>query len=201
MHDGQNLFDADGEVEPTWGIDVALAEVPWIVVGIDHRGKDRIADDSPWLEPSSGEPARGAAYARFVAREATAFIERTYATTSTRAIAGSSLGGLMALYLGARYPDVFPRVGAFSPTTMWAGSAIFDEWTTQRPERLYVDVGAREYFEAGDTILDYGREVPRFVEHLRSLGLDPNFVLDPDGEHCERDWRRRFAASVSYLLG
>lgn len=207
MHDGQNLFDAQSDVTPSWGVEVALAAHvaaggrPWIVVGIEHRGKDRIGDDSPWPEPSSGEPARGDAYARFVAEEATAFVEQRYRTTKERAVAGSSLGGLMALYLGARYPDRFARVAAFSPTTMWASSAIFREWTDQRPERLYIDVGEREYFEVDDVVLDYGREVPRFVDHLRALGLDPRFVLDPDGEHAEADWRRRFAAALPYLLG
>ncbi len=214
LHDGQNVFDADAEVSPSWGVDVALdawiasGGAPFIAVGIDHRGVERIGDDSPWPDATSDARPRGTAYAAFVADEATAFVDARYPTIASpdaRVIAGSSLGGLMALYLGARHPQSFRRIAAFSPTTMWGGDALFGVWneTTPRPLRLYLDVGAKERFESGDTVLDYGGEVPRFAEHLRALGYGDalRLVVDEAGEHCEADWRRRFVDALPFLLG
>ncbi|MFN7133825.1 MAG: alpha/beta hydrolase [Myxococcales bacterium] len=216
MQDGQNLFDhPETECYPSWGIDRAVDALvrsgdirPWIVVGIDHRGVKRISEFSPWPEPSSGEPARAEQYEAFVLNHVIPWVQRSLPVRTEpewTAIAGSSLGGLVSLHLGWRHPEIFGRVGALSPSVMWAGGRMFGQWNAHRPyRRLYVDAGATEHFEAGGMHFDYGRAVREFVGHLRNLGYrEPSFrgVLEPGGQHSEGDWRRRAPDALRFLLG
>ena len=57
-------------------------------------------------------------YEDFIAGELVAYIDANYRTAGTpqsRAIAGLSMGGMIATATGLRYPGVFGNVGAFSP--------------------------------------------------------------------------------------
>lgn len=215
MHDAQNLFDRpEPAVWPTWGVDVAMDALverceiePWIVVAVDHRGVHRIADFSPWPEPTSGEPALAARYEHFFMEVLVPHVQRTLPVRigpGSTAIAGSSLGGLISLHLARRHPDVFGRVAALSPSVMWADRAIFREWNAHVPfQRLYVDAGAEERFSAGRLQLDYGASVRDFARHLQRLGYrEPHLhtVLEPGGRHSEADWRRRLPDALRYLL-
>lgn len=217
MHDGQNLFDEplSGDAM-TWGVDEALEMLvdegvlePWIVVAVDHRGVERIADDSPWDEPRASVRGRGAAYGAFVAEQLKPWIDTRYPTRREpewTATVGSSLGGLMALYLGLAYPDRFGRIGALSPSVMWSERGLFHHWRrhSRRYSRIYIDAGERERFEADGISLDYGAGARAFHAHLASLGYGEHelqLVLDPEGQHTEGDWRRRLPFALAWLLG
>lgn len=80
---------------------------------------------------------------------------RTRATPDGRAILGWSLGGLNAFNLGWQYPEVFGRVGAFSPS-FWPASDTTDDASMQRTRMAQhmVDTspprnGARWFFAVG----------------------------------------------------
>lgn len=215
MHDAQNLFDhPTSAVAPSWGADAALERLlgegalpPWLVVAVEHRGVERIGDYTPWPEPRyRGEP-RGLRYGEFFAEELVPHIDhrlRTIPAASQRAIAGSSLGGLMALFLGWRYPDTFQRIGALSPSVMWGGRRLFRAWSQPHPDtRLYLDVGARERFDFDGLSLDYGVDVRAFYDHLCALGYPEErlrFLADPLGDHSEAAWRRRLPEALRWLL-
>jgi predicted alpha/beta superfamily hydrolase len=216
LNDGQNVFDLPTPgAAVSWGADAALEGLvaqgglgPWILVGVDHRGVDRIGDYSPWLDPRSEGNARGGAYAAFLVERLLPFIDRSFRTLPARehrAIAGSSLGGLISLYAGWKYPEHFSRVGAFSPSVMWAGRQLFRFWSYRHtpPLRIYLDVGSRELFQAGEILLEYGLDVREFYAHLQALGHGEDelrFVLDPRGDHSEAAWRRRLPAALRWLL-
>jgi predicted alpha/beta superfamily hydrolase len=215
LHDGQNVFDHPAsEVYPSWGVNTALDRLierrgvePWLVVALDHRGAERVGDYSPWLDPRVPIAPGGAAHAAFVADELVPFIDRNLRTLPApehRAVGGSSLGGLIALYLGWSRPDVFRRVLALSPSVMWGERQLARFWSLRGPpSRIYLDVGSRELFDAGSFQLDYGIEVRDFVAHLRMLGHrddELRFALDPQGQHTEADWRRRLPAALRWLL-
>jgi predicted alpha/beta superfamily hydrolase len=215
LHDGQNVLDHPAsEVSPSWGVNSCLDRLterrsiePWIVVALDHRGYDRIGDYSPWPDHRAPIAPAGAEHAAFFADELVPFIDRNLRTLPApahRAVGGSSLGGLMALYLGWSRPDVFGRVLALSPSVMWGERQLARFWSLHGPpSRFYLDVGSRERFDAGDFQLHYGVEVREFAAHLRMLGYgeeELRFVLDPRGEHSEADWRRRLPAALRWLL-
>lgn len=217
LQDGQNVFDrSGGGAAVAWGADSALARLsrdpsvgPWIAVAVDHRGVERLADYSPWDDARLGAPARGARYAAFVARELVPRIERTLRARperDARAIVGSSMGGLAALFVAWRYPEVFARVAALSPSVMWADGLLALHWNApvEPPVKIYLDAGADEHFRAGPVELDYGRAAREFCAHLRARGYDDpaalRLVLEPGGQHSESDWRRRLPAALAWLL-
>jgi predicted alpha/beta superfamily hydrolase len=214
--DGQNLFSRSRAGDyGTWAADDAMealvargAIAPWAVVGVDHRGVDRIADDSPWPDARMAMQARGELFARFLVEDLPAWIGRHLpvgAAPTRRALGGSSLGGLMALYVAWRHPLAYGDVAAFSPSVMWSDGRLAASWTTrgEAPRRLYLDSGLHERFDGGGFVLDYGAAVRDFGQHLRGLGWGDDalrVVLDPAGRHDETSWGRRFPDAMRWLL-
>ena len=69
-----------------------------------------------------------------VVEELKPFIDRQYRTycgPDDTGLGGSSLGGLVSLYLGLQYPDIFGKLAIMSPSVWWANRDIL-----QRVRRL-----------------------------------------------------------------
>lgn len=213
MHDGQNVFShPESAMVDTWCANDALEQLvrhgavePWIVVAVDS-GPGRMSDYSPW--EVRGRPGHAERYARFVADELKPWVDATYRTRAESpwtAVMGSSLGGLVSLYLGLTRPGTFGRIGALSPTVMWADDALSRAWTahSRRWTRIYLDAGVDETIHV-EQRLAYGEGARAFHAHLKSLGYHPwelSLVLEPHGQHHERDWQRRLPWAFRWLLG
>ena len=208
MHDGQNLFEPERAFIPGqhWRLDEAadaaisdrVAE-PMIIVGVDHGGAARIDEYTPTRDESRQGGGKAAEYARMLVEELKPLIDTRYRTRrDDTATAGSSLGGLVSLYLGLAHPDIFRRVGAMSPSVWWDRRAILefvDRFQGPRP-RIWLDVGGRE-----------GRDTLRDVRLLRDRLLrkgwsdaDLHYEEDPRGDHSERAWARRAQAMLEFLF-
>ncbi len=120
LHDGQNLFDAAtafGNQE--WGVDEAAEELitsgviePLIIVGIYNAGEKRL-EEYTHVRNRKGQGGRARRHAQFVVEELKPFIDSTYRTLSDPAntgLGGSSLGGLVTLYMGLHYPRGFRQI-------------------------------------------------------------------------------------------
>ncbi|MBF5043412.1 alpha/beta hydrolase [Aggregicoccus sp. 17bor-14] len=215
MQDGQNVFaHPESATYDTWCANTAIERLagegrlePWLIVGIDS-GAGRLAEYSPWDEPRAGIKARGPEYARFLVEHLKPWVDRTYRTRpgpESTAVIGSSLGGLISLYLGLAYPHVFGRVGGMSPTVMWSEGRLFHAWQqhSRQWSRIYLDAGSNEHIEAGGMPLNYGEATRDFFHHLRRLGYGDHelfLVLEPGGIHHERDWQRRLPLALRWLL-
>lgn len=111
--------------------------------------------------------AQAHAYSEWVAHTLVPAIDARYRTRTTpdaRAILGWSLGGLNAFNLGWQYPEVFARIGAFSPS-FWPAWDTSDNGAMQRTRmaQRVVDsgaprVGARWFFAVGDREEDDDRD-------------------------------------------
>lgn len=215
MHDGQNVFaHPESAVYDTWCANHALEALvsegrlePWLIVAVDS-GPGRFREYSPWDEPRVQVQARGPLYARFLLEEVKPYVDRVYRTRQgpewTGAM-GSSLGGLISLYLGWRYPEVFGRIGALSPTVMWSERKVFEHWKehSRRWSRIYLDAGAAEHIDGDGIPLNYGEAAREFYAHLKHLGYHDHeviLVLDPGGQHHEKDWQRRLPFAFRWLL-
>jgi len=105
-----------------------------------------------------GIGANAHAYSEWLAHTLVPAIDARYRTRTTpdaRAIVGWSLGGLNAFNLGWQYPELFGRVGAFSPS-FWPASDTTDDASMQRTRmaQRIVDAseprnGARWFFAVG----------------------------------------------------
>jgi predicted alpha/beta superfamily hydrolase len=216
MQDGQNVFAHHASAHfDTWCVNHVLERLvqhgviePWMVVAVDS-GPGRIADYSPWQDETMDEPGRAGNYLCFMRDHLKPFIDRMYRTRAEgrwTTVAGSSLGGLVSLHMAHESPEVFGRVGAFSPSVMWARHRMFSEWRAHSRQwtRLYLDAGEQEVVHVSGVRLDYGHATRAFHQHLRSLGYadwELRLVLEQHGEHHETAWQRRLPDAFAWLLG
>jgi predicted alpha/beta superfamily hydrolase len=207
MQDGQNLFDralAFGGQE--WHVDETLAaeagHAEAIVVGIANAGPARIHEYSPWVDGRLGG-GRGDAYLDFVTNELKPAIDADFPTLPDRAntfIAGSSMGGLIALHGFLTRHEVFGGVAALSPSLWFAGRAIFEVLADapKREGRIYIDAGTRE---GSGTLMDVARLREALLEKGYRRNVDLLTVVEGDGRHSEEAWARRFPRALRFLLG
>ena len=219
MHDGQNLFDAaTAFIGVEWRVDETVTRLvesgqiePIIVVGVSNAGDRRAAEYTPVADPrrDGGDAER---YARFLVSELKPFIDSTYRTLpdpGNTGVMGSSLGGIVSIYLAWEYPDVFSRVGAMSTSYKWADGQIID-FVSARPVprglRVWIDMGTAEDRDDsdGDGVPDIIALHRRMRDVLVSKGLEPgrtlDYVEDDGARHDERAWAARLPAALRFLF-
>jgi predicted alpha/beta superfamily hydrolase len=209
LHDGQNLFDGatsfipgqDWHVGQTadYGIQIG-AVAPLIIVGM-YNTKARIREYTPTHVPKLGG-GRADRYAKFLLEEVKPFIDREYRTLSGSqhtGIGGSSLGGLVSLYLGLQHSRIFGKIAALSPSVWWNQLVINRFARTaavkSRP-RIWMDIGTRE-----------GPRIVQDVEKFRDVLLEKGWQLERDlhyervegAEHNEAAWAQRVGPFLQFL--
>lgn len=211
MQDGQNLFEPERAFirGQHWRLneaaDAAIASrtaEPVIIVGIDNAGERRIEEYTPTHDPKKNAGGHAGDYGRMIVEELKPAIDsryRTLAGAANTGIGGSSLGGLVSLYLALRHPDVFSRAAVMSPSVWWNGQAILrdvDAFDPARRPRMWVDIGGREGTEA-----IAGAKALR--DKLIAKGwTDENFRFHEDrrGDHSERAWAGRVRKVLEFLF-
>ncbi len=218
MQDGQNLFDESTSFSGEWFIDHAIETLYMegkttgvIVVAPDNGGPSRLDEYSPWKDRQGG--GRGDAYLDFVVHTLKPFIDMTFRTLRDRrhtGLAGSSMGGLIALYGGVRYADVFSRIGALSPAFWFANRKIHDvvrAWGKQGtcldagPMRFYLDVGGREGSHPEDAKTEVQDTLDMFYL-LKEIGFPDEsvkLVFEDTAAHTESAWARRFRDAFLWM--
>ena len=208
MQDGQNLFDADRAYIPGqhWRLseaaDAAIGErttSPLILVGVDHAGPARIDEYTPTLDPRHKAGGRANDYARLLLEELMPLIDERFRTLPGEAgTGGSSLGGLVSLYLALKHPKTFSRAAVMSPSVWWNQRAILrdvDSFEGPRP-RIWLDIGSREGKEAVE-------DSRALRDRLRARGWDESklrYYEDRRGDHSERAWARRVRQALEFLF-
>ncbi len=206
MFDGQNLFDQATSFAGEWGVDESLQRLynesgfSIIVVGIDNGGDKRVDEYAPWVNRKYGRGGEGNETLKFIVELLKPYIDSQYRTLPNETgIMGSSLGGLMALYAGFKYPEVFRYVGAMSPA-LWFNPQIYSFINSSKagPEKIYIDWGLREGEEMNKTCTE-------MVALLKGKGYTEGknlmVVVDKNGGHSEYYWGRRFPKAVLWLFG
>ncbi len=212
MHDGANLFSKDtafGNVE--WTVDETLdagaesgAIREAIVIGVESTA-DRIDELTPSVDAGRGDGGRADDYLKMVTLEIKPTIDRTLRTLPARestGVMGSSLGGLVSVYAGAKYAGVFGFVGAMSPSTWWDNRMILGVVARMgpvRPLRFYVDSG--DSGASNDGVADT-RELARALSGIGyAEGTTLKYVVQPGAIHNETYWAQRLPAALAFLLG
>jgi predicted alpha/beta superfamily hydrolase len=216
MHDGQNLFDMATSSGAEWRVDETATQLirrretePVIVVGIQSLPESRFDDYTP-VRGAFGQGAdrreaggRADHYGRFLVEELKPFVDRTYRTKTSSydtGLGGSSLGGLVTMYLGLKYPTVFGKLMVVSPSVWWGNEHIVREVQaiSSRPDsRIWLDIGTSEGAEAVE-----GARKLRDVLSAKGwrLGRDLTYVEEKDAGHDERAWADRFGAMLRFLF-
>jgi predicted alpha/beta superfamily hydrolase len=211
MQDGQNLFDPETSFIPGnyWRMGEtadALIEAgaiePLIIVGIYNVGVKRIDEYTPVEDKRLGG-GQADAYGRMLVEELKPFIDQQYRTlpgAGNCGMGGSSLGGLVTLYLGLRYPAVFARLAVMSPSVWWRNRTILDTVAAlpQKPElRIWLDIGTKESARA---VPDARALRDGLVKKGWQLGQDLAYFEAEGGEHTESAWAIRVAPMLKFLF-
>jgi predicted alpha/beta superfamily hydrolase len=212
LHDGQNLFDGATAYVPGkhWRVGetatalMARAQcASVIIVGIYHMGEGRVDEYTPTRDVRVSRGGRAAAYGRMLVEELKPFIDARYRTRTEgqhTGTGGSSLGGLVSLFLALKYPAVFGRVAALSPSVFWDGRMILREVATLRAKtraRIWLDTGTGE----GWYTTEYARMLrDALVRQGWALGKELHYYEAEGAQHDEAAWAARVAPMLKFLF-
>jgi predicted alpha/beta superfamily hydrolase len=210
LHDGQNVFDRATSIGEEWHVDesaerlITAGEIePLIIVGIYNTGEHRIDEYAPTPRPDKGGGGQADDYGHMLVEELKPFIDATYKTlpsAASTAIGGSSLGGLLTMHLGLRYPTAFGRLAVLSPSVWWDDRVILREVASlaaKPPLRIWLDAGTAE---GPDVIADARALRDALIAKGWVLGEDLSYLEAEGGEHNEQSWASRIDTVLKFLF-
>ena len=216
LNDGQNLFDpATSFTGVTWQVDetadrlIRDGEIPPVIfVGIDNAGVERLKEYLPYrsLSPVVLRP-QGSRYSAFLTKEIMPFVGQNYRTAKgaeNTYLGGSSLGGLITLYVAMTTPGVFGGVLMESPSLWVSNRQVLREARQPRvwPHKVFLGIGTREVGR-DDKDRQTVENVREFERILRRGGLDDHRLrveVAEGGTHSESAWAARFPGALQFLL-
>jgi len=206
MHDGQNIFNELTAYSDEWKVDETLNKInnetgfQCIVIGIDNGGDKRMNEYSPWENPKYGI-AEGKLYVQFIVDTLKPYIDQNFRTKSNKentAIMGSSMGGLISFYAGLEHPEVFGKIGVFSPS-FWYSNRSFEfalHNSNLKATKMYFLVGDKE---GGSMVPD----MTKIIDIMISYGFsEPNISKNiiAEAQHIERFWSQEFERAILWLF-
>ena len=211
MQDGQNLFDPQTSFVQGnyWRMGETADELivsgqiePLIIVGIYNTGVHRVDEYAPFEDKRLGG-GQADAYGQMLVEELKPFVDRAYRTlpgAENCGLGGSSLGGLVTLYLGLKYTWVFSKLAVMSPSVWWHGRAILKTVAqiSRKPNlRIWLDVGTREGRRALPDVRALKRDL---IKKGWKRGKDLAFTEAQGGEHSEWAWAQRVGPMLTFLF-
>ncbi len=202
MHDAQNLFDATTSYVGEWKIDEYLDSIDdneSVIIGIEHGNEKRIDELTPYSTQKYGG-GKGHLYLDFVVNTLKPKIDSTYniyRDPKHTTIIGSSLGGLISLYAVIKYPDIFGKVGIFSPA-FWVNPEIYE-----LVKKTKIPLTAKFFFLAGtDESETMVSDQEKMVTLLLEKGIPKanlaNKIIE-GGKHNEGMWSTYFPEAYQWL--
>lgn len=205
MHDGQNAYDPNRAfMGQTWKAEETLNKliadkkiVPLVVVAIDNR-PSRLFDYTHDQDSEINGGGGANLYLDQIEFDLIPLIEKNVKVktdSGSRGILGSSLGGLVSIFVGVSRP-VFQRVGALSPSLWWNDRSIFSILNNPNTFPLYF------YIDSGTSGGEKAQDVRDFVSELNNLGIKSNvkMIIEENAHHREEAWARRFPEALQHLF-
>jgi len=216
--DGHNLFyDSDATYGKSWGLKEFLDrwDKPIIIVGMEcsHEGNGRLNEYCPY-QVSRGYfgriEAMGDATLRWITDAVKPMIDQEYRTWQNRActaIAGSSMGGLMALYGVLRYNWCFSKAACVSSAIGFCMPQVYrdlKDYPVDADTRVYLSWGTREAkgvtdHEHEDRTSYTSRRNRSVAARLAAQGAATQIFCQNGGGHCEADWERQVPGIMDFL--
>ncbi len=208
LQDGQNLFD-DYAPYGNWGVDKKLAEMSGkgmgdiIVIAIDHGKDERMAEFTPNHSTGKFRKKEGKQYIRFLADTLKPHIDKNFRTlpdVKNTGIGGSSMGGLVSIYAGLVYPEVYSRLMIFSPSLWVMPNMYFGSIHVEQSfdTRIYLYAGGKE----SENMVPNAQKFKDMVSKKGPDGshIDFHLSLDPEGVHSEYHWGQEFPKALEWLF-
>jgi predicted alpha/beta superfamily hydrolase len=213
MQDGQNLFDGTTSYVPGqhWHLNETADNLiregaiePLIIVGVYHAGERRIDEYTPTADPNFKKGGRANLYGRMLAEELKPYIDGAYRTKPGRehtGIGGSSLGGLVSLYLGlVKHGDIFGRVLAMSPSLWWAKCWLLrhlGEPVRGPKASVWIDAGTAE---GANTECNAESLANALARRGFKRDVQVKFMRAEGARHSEQDWAHRVHHGLRFLF-
>jgi predicted alpha/beta superfamily hydrolase len=211
LHDGQNLFDGRTSYIPgrTWRANETADRLnaegliePVILVGIANTGLRRMAEYTPTRDMRMGG-GEGRKYGRLLVEELKPWVDGTFRTRAgaeDTGVGGSSLGGLISLFLGWEYPSVFGKLAVMSPSVWWDHRSILSivNQAGAKPElRIWMDMGMAE---GARHVRDADLLEQVLLRRGWRLGVDLAYEKVEGAVHDEQAWAERFGDVLRFLF-
>jgi predicted alpha/beta superfamily hydrolase len=212
IHDGQNIFDQG--TFGTWNAASTLSNLQAtgqmqevIAVGLDNVGDTRRSDYSAPGDNSG----RADQYVSYILNTVKPHIDSGYRTLTdpaNTAALGSSMGGVVSLYMGYDWNANFKRVGCLS-TAYWL-IPNYTNYIKAQPARadlkIYMDVGDTGSTSGGNNNDGYWDSLgvrDNFVQ-----GTTPKYTLEGQYKflvgfgqnHNETSWAARLPGALTFLF-
>ncbi|GAA4088348.1 hypothetical protein GCM10022392_06950 [Mucilaginibacter panaciglaebae] len=157
----------------------------------------RMQEYNPYIGTSDA-----AIYAAYVAKDVKTYIDTTFRTLKDAkhtAIVGSSMGGLISMYIAAKYSDIFGVAGIFSPA-FWYAPMVYDDVARQG-----INSKSRFFFAYGDA----ENNEAEYANRMRTLLLQkrigskniPAPMVVKGGKANEKQWRIDFEVFYRWFTG
>lgn len=206
LQDAQNLFHENAKYG-NWEIDKKLAVMSEykigkiIVIAIEHAEQDRIK------EYNVGKTVLGAGqgkkYIRFITDTLKPFVDKHFRTKPEReftGIGGSSMGGLVSIFSGLMYPEVYGKLMIFSPSLWVVPKMDFSHTNFSEPgdTKIYLYAGGDE----SKTMIEHVKKFKKnmiaseFVANKMKIKLSINLL----GKHNETYWSDEFPKAIEWLF-
>ena len=216
--DGHNLFFDE---YATYGRSWRMQSFLWnwdkeiIIVGIEcgHEGNERLSEYQPY-QHRTGEFAKikgmGDATMQWIVNELKPEIDRELRTLPDRentAIAGSSMGGLMALYAVMKYNTTFSKAACISPAVSSSLTAVrkdADACELGENTRVYISWGTKEAAGIKDETKEDKssttyRNNKSVAGKLEKKGAAVKLFSQVGGEHNEASWGEQESEFMNFL--
>lgn len=222
LQDAQNLFNHGSEYG-NWEIDKKLSTLAeygrgeLIVVAIDHGEESRISEYifnneqivNNFHQGSTKDlhefthNSEGKKYIRFITDTLKPYIDQHYRTLKEReytGIGGSSLGGLISIYSGFLYPEVYSKLMIFSPSLWVEPNNDFPMINFHTPfkTKVYLYGGEQEDTKLIDRIRLFEENMKTW-EKQNYFDFETRISINPQGTHSEFFWSQEFPKAIEWL--
>ncbi len=209
MFDGHNVFfDEDATFGKSWGMNKYMEESgkDLIIVAVEcnHEGNRRLVEYSPLTYENSemgSIKGKGNVYMNWLVNTLKPFVDENFRTLPDRKntiIAGSSMGGLMALYAVTVYNHIFQRAACLSPS-LWVAPGKVLEMVARahirRDTTVYMDYGELEMFNH----LANQEAMISTAHLLMTKRVNLALRIVPGGNHSEASWEKQIPIFMDCL--
>ena len=209
MFDGHNIFrDEYAAFGKSWGMEDYMRTTGknLIIVAVEcnHEGNHRLQEYSPVTYKNKDHgfiPGKAPVYMKWLVNQLKPYVDKTFRTLPDRehtSLAGSSMGGLIALYGVSAYNHVFRQAACLSPS-LWVS-----------PAKLLAMVAAAKYTPDTTVYLSYGQNemnnhsanrwiINAISNELYAKGVNLTVRIVRDAYHCEAAWEKEVPIFMNCL--
>jgi predicted alpha/beta superfamily hydrolase len=206
LQDAQNLFHENAKYG-NWEIDKKLAVMSeynigkLIIIAVEHAEKERIKEYN--VGNTVLGSGQGKKYIRFVTETLKPFVDSNFRTKSDRihtGIGGSSMGGLVSIFSGIMYPEIFGKLMIFSPS-LWVVPKIklsFLDMDEPEDTRIYLYAGGDE----SATMIDHVKKFKKRLLNKKGFldKMKVHLSINMQGKHNELFWSDEFPKAIEWLF-